>query len=177
MNVSKLSLFLLMSTAATITLCDQPTEPKTIVAHVGDIFDISVGPIKLYNDLPNCTYEVANPESVYFHLNPLNPTNILIDPLNRKNILTNFRWETGPDQEEKMVFHCVKAIKPGTVNIIYNRIPVLDGCGCDILEHAETSPSTAEQALHDCKVTCDTILNKQTLKAYRTVKVIVLPAE
>lgn len=185
MNVSKIGLFLLMSTASTITLCDRQLA-TSYTMRVGDYLEIPVGPVE-GGYRTGWYYNIMNPEQVYSHLNPTNASNILehigttqqysctlftclLDYLLGSNVL--------------MESHRVQAIKPGTTTIIYNHVQTVEGCGCNKLIHWEKvdkdsteEKGTLTQEYYDCKATCENEAKQQATKPYKTVTITVLPAE
>lgn len=198
MNVSKLSLFLLMSAATTIALCDEPLT-ASYTMRVGDHLEIPVGPTESGSH-PTWYYNIMNPEQVYAHLNPNGASNILETNLITHSYFCSFfkcllDYFLGKNNV-LMQSHWVEAMKPGITTIIYNRAQTLDGCGCDKFINWETvdkeksglsnelwekvrnlQKGTLTQEYQECKAACESEAEQQKTKPYKAVTITVLPAE
>lgn len=175
MKALKIGLFLVMGMVTSIILCNEQDQNSYIV-HVGDVITIPIGRID-QNFGPyhkNCSYEVANPEEIYFAYNPAGAT----------NILRHHSW----DYDNQHAIHQVIALRPGKITIRYNRIPDLEDCGCDevpLTTSVEKIPSSTNgfidvNVVGDanrmlCLQACNEEKQKQMHKDYKIITVTVLP--
>lgn len=161
MNVSKIGLLLIANTALVIF----GVNAETYKVRVGQVIDIPVGPIESFRENTKCRYDVANQ----------------LD----ENILTNSSWIIiGRSDGKSFAFHSVKAVKPGTVTITYDRMPDLNDCDCDriperhIVIGGEVIYFDEDGTMFNaCLRDCMNEEQKQAQKDYKTVTVTVLPAE